>query len=149
MPIQELRLLPPLAIGRLGSADEPLAAFDLELSADDPLDYRRIVPRQTFKVDTATGALVDAGVPESIRFKDDGGRIHPVAPFIELFAVLDSEPDDLVPVTGELLAAEGLTLADLVWDVRVANNKIHRRTEVEADKILATVRIVADRKSVV
>lgn len=148
MPIQELRLLPPLAIGRLGSADEPLAAFDLELSADDPLDYRRIVPRQTFKVDTATGALVDAGVPESIRFKDDGGRIHPVAPFIELFAVLDSEPDDLVPVTGELLAAEGLTLADLVWDVRVANNKIHRRTEVEADKILATVRIVADHSCV-
>lgn len=144
MPIKELRLLPPLAIGRLGSADEPLAAFDLELSGEDPLDYRRIVPQQTFKVDAATGTIVDDSVPPSIRFKDGLGRIHPVAPFIELFAILDSEPDDLVPVTPDLLATEGLTLADLAWEVQVANNKIHRRTEITDDKILAQTQIVAD-----
>ncbi len=146
MTIKELRLLPPLAIGRLGSSDQPLAAFELELSPDDPLDYRRIAPKETFEVDLDTGAIVRSYVPDSVRFKDDLGRIHPVSPFIELFAVLESAPDDLVPVTEQLLAEEGLTLAALTWDVQVANNKIHRRTGVEADKISAAAHIVADHE---
>ena len=55
MAIVELRILPPIAIGRLGSSEVPLEAFDLEVCEDQPVGYRRIVPRETFHVDPATG----------------------------------------------------------------------------------------------
>lgn len=136
--IAELRLLPPLAIGRLGSADEPLVAYDLVVSPDDPLDYRRIVPATTFEVDVASGKIVRSYVPDSVNFKDAQHRIFPVAPFIEVFAILDGQPDDLVPVTLGLLAAEGLSLEAVTWEVQVANNKAYRRTGDVDDKIAAS-----------
>jgi len=61
--ITELRLLPPLAIGRLGSAEESLVAYDLVVSPDDPLDYRKIVPATTFEVDVASGRSSEATFP--------------------------------------------------------------------------------------
>ena len=136
--ITELRLLPPLAIGRLGSADEPLVAYDLVVSPDDPLDYRRIVPATTFEVDSASGEIARSYVPDTVNFKDPQHRIYPVAPFIELFAILDSQPDDLVPVTPELLAAEGLSRDAVTWEVQVANNKAYRRTGDVDDRIAAS-----------
>ncbi|WP_423193158.1 hypothetical protein [Cupriavidus sp. H18C2] len=139
--ITELRLLPPLAIGRLGSAEEPLVAYDLVVSPEDPLDYRQIVPATTFEVDVNSGEIVRTYVPDSVRFKDAKKRIYPVAPFIEVFAVLDSSPEDLVPVTPELLAAEGLSLEAVTWEVEVANNKAYRRTEDVGDKITASIRL--------
>ena len=57
MPILELRILPPVAIGRLGAAAEPLEAFDLVRDPERPLDYRRIVPCLSFKVDHELRAL--------------------------------------------------------------------------------------------
>lgn len=139
--IVELRLLPPLAIGRLGSAPTPLVAYDLVLPESDPLDYRGIVPAQTLVVDDGTGEIVKCFIPSrhEVRFKDDEGRILPVAPFIELFAILDSDPDHLVPVTPELLAAEGLAPSALNWEVEVANNKAYRRTQDVNDRIIAKV----------
>ena len=41
MTIKELRILPPLAIGRLGSAPEPLDNYELEVPEKDPLGFRR------------------------------------------------------------------------------------------------------------
>lgn len=142
--ITELRLLPPLAIGRLGSADEPLVAYELHVSSEDPLDYRKIVPATTLEVDVASGEIVRSYVPNSVSFKDDQKRVHPVAPFIEVFAVLDSNPEDLVAVTPELLEAEGLSLSAVTWEVEVANNKVYRRTGDDDDKISASTLLNED-----
>lgn len=142
--ITELRLLPPIAIGRLGSADEPLIAYDLVVSPEDPLDYRKIVPATTFEVDVDSGEIVRSYVPDSVSFKDAQQRIYPVAPFIEVFAVLDSHPEDLVPLTLELLEAEGLSLEAVTWEVEVANNKAYRRTDDVDDKIAASALLHED-----
>jgi hypothetical protein len=144
MAILELRILPPIAIGRLGSSAEPLDAFDLEISEERPLDFRRIVPRSTFRVETSTGAIVKTSVPERIRFKDSNGLIRPVAPFLEVFALTDANPKELVPLTLALLKSEKHSLEQLFWTVEVGNLKIFRRTTIKADKITARIEKISD-----
>jgi hypothetical protein len=144
MKILELRILPPIAIGRLGESDKPLAAYDLELSREKPLDFRKIVPQETFEVDPLTGEI-QMHLPSKIRFKDaltladKTGKAHPVAPFLEVFAITDKKPDELVPVTEELLKKAGCTLDDISWDVQVGNIKIFRRTADKNDKMFAVI----------
>jgi hypothetical protein len=144
MKIIELRILPPIAIGRLGESDEPMAAYDLELSKEKPLDYRTIVPKTTLKVDPVTGKI-KAHKPSNIKFKDASnlgvktGKVHPVSPFLEVFAITDINPDELVPLTEDLLVKVGLSLKDITWDVEVGNLKIFRRTFIEEDKIFAKI----------
>ena len=144
MTIRELRILPPLAIGRLGASPEPLEAFDLEVSADRPLDFRTIVPQESFEIDPDSGAIVRAYVPDRIAFKDADGWIRPVAPFLEVFALTDDRPDELVPLTLDLLAAEGIDPAQLRWEVEVANIKLFRRTGDPRDRIVARLPDVTD-----
>jgi hypothetical protein len=139
MSILELRILPPLAIGRLGEAAEALEAFDLEINPDQPLDYRRIVPRESFEIDPASGAITRCYVPATIRFKDDNHKVRPVAPFLEVFARTSEAPDELVPLTTDLLLAKNLCLADLHWEVSLGNIKIFRRTNDIRDKIHANL----------
>lgn len=143
MAILELRILPPIAIGRLGSSGEPLEAFDLEVAEGDPLGYRHIAPRETLRIDPATGAVAEAYVPGAIAFKD-GGRIRPVAPFLEVFA--RTADDVLEPLTLDLLRAEGLTPADVKWTVAVGNIKIFRRTGKPEDQIVARVTGFSDHE---
>lgn len=144
MPLLELRILPPLAIGRLGGAAEPLEAFDLETDPQRPLDYRRIVPRPSFDVDEASGRIVRAYVPDKIRFKDADKKIRPVAPFLEVYARTADAPDTLQPLTTALLAREGLTIASLRWDVELGNIKLFRRTGDVHDQIHASRRGLQD-----
>ena len=147
MAILELRILPPLAVGRLGSSPTPLEAFDLEVPRDRPLDYRSIIPRETFRIDPQTGEIAESYLPEKIRFKEPQGQIRPVAPFLEVFALTDSAPNELVPLTVDLLAEQGRRLDHLRWDVEVANIKIFRRTEQDADKITAAVPEIGDHRN--
>ena len=142
MAILELRILPPLAIGRLGASKTPLDSFDLEVDPQRPLDYRRIVPKRSFRVDPHSGEL-SSHLPDSIAFKD-GREIRPVAPFLEVFAITSDLPDELVPLTVKLLKVEGLTLDAVRWDVEVANIKIYRRTGDPADRIVASAKGIAD-----
>lgn len=137
MPILELRILPPLAVARLGGAAEPLEAYDLETDPDSPMNYRRIVPRESFEIDPVDGRIVRAYVPDKIRFKDDDKLVRPVAPFLEVYARTSAEPEQLQPLTAALLAADGLSLADLHWDVELGNIKIYRRTNNRDDQIHA------------
>lgn len=139
MPIQELRILPPLAVGRLGAASEALEAFDLEVAPERPLDYRRIVPQPSFQIDEASGEIVRSYVPVNIRFKDDDRKIRPVAPFLEVFAITSEHPGELVPLTIDLLTREGIPLQNLHWEVEVANIKVFRRTGDAGDKITARI----------
>ena len=133
MPITELRILPPLAIGRLGSSAETLENY--ELWVDDPLDYRRIKPAETLRVDPETGEILEAYTPEEpVRFRD-GTAIRPVAPFLEVFA--RTGDDELVPLTTAMLEAEGLSALDIAWTVTVGNIKAFRRTKDLKDRIFA------------
>lgn len=145
MKILELRILPPIAIGRLGASDTPMAAYNLTIDPDNPLNFRKIIPETTFTVDPKTGVL-KAGKPSKIQFKDAAslddckGKILPVAPFLEVFAITDDDPGTLKPLTVHLLEAAGHKLGDISWDVNVGNIKIYRRTGKEGDKISAVIK---------
>lgn len=149
MQIKELRILPPIAIGRLGASPVPVAAYDLIIPDNKPLDFRVIQPADTLTIDPDQHT-VSASVPNEIIFKDavsttyPNGTIRPVAPFLELFAVTSDNPDVLVPVTEALLQSAGFTLNNIRWSVTVGNLKIFRRTGDVNDKILATVERIAD-----
>jgi hypothetical protein len=132
MSILEIRILPPLAIARLGSSVEPLENYDLVV--DEPLGYRTIRPAETLWVDRATGEIAEAYTPRDVQFRD-GDRIRPVAPFLDVFA--RTSDDVLEPLTADLLKAEGLAPEDLRWTVKLGNIKAYRRTRDDNDKILA------------
>ena len=55
--IKALRILPPLAIGRLGSADEPLDNYTIEVDDKATLGFRRIVPAKTLIVEPVSGEI--------------------------------------------------------------------------------------------
>ncbi|NVZ69386.1 hypothetical protein [Pseudomonas costantinii] len=137
MPILELRILPPLAVGRLGASEQPLEAFELQTDPANPLDFRRIVPCESLEVDPASGKILRAYVPQTIRFKDDNRQIRPVAPFLEVYARTSDAPDDLQPLTTTLLEQEGLKLDQLHWDIELGNIKLFRRTKDVNDQIHA------------
>lgn len=133
MSILELRVLPPLAIARLGSSPEPLENYELEV--EDPLGHRQITPAETLRLDPATGEIVEAYIPAAPLAFRDGDRIRPVAPFLEVFA--RTAPNVLEPLTLDLLRAEGLSPEDVRWTITLGNIKAFRRTGDLNDKILA------------
>lgn len=139
--IRELRILPPLAIGRLGAARRPVDNYTAEVDARRPLGHRRLVPAETFEIDDDTGEIARVYVPDELTFKEDG-VVRPVAPFLELWAV--TADDVLEPVTVELLARDGLTPADVRWRTQVGNIKMFRRTKDPADRILADTDAFSD-----
>ena len=143
MKITGVRILPPIAIARLGSSKSPLDAFDLEEPSEgSPADYRRIVPRETFNV-SDDGKLTKF-TPDKIQFKDAEGKIRPVAPFLQVFAITDE--DELVPLTDKLLKEANLKFEDISWSVTVGNHKAFRRTGAIEDKIDAVVPAFRDHE---
>lgn len=140
MTIKQLRILPPFAIARLGSAREPMDnyAFDLDIDPNlaKPLGYRRIKGQPTLIVNENSGAIEREHTPTTLEFKH-GETIRPVAPFLEVFAVTDN--DELVALTVDLLEEHGLTVKDIAWQVRVSNRKMVRRTADEHDLVQAKI----------
>lgn len=140
--ILELRILPPFAIGRLGSSPEPMDNYDLEIDPQDPTGYRRLVPAETLRVDHNTGEL-SAWRPPQLRFKDALGRVRPVAPFLEVWARFEPE-GPLLPLTAEHLAALGLGPEAVQWRVQVGNIKVFRRTGDLDDQVQADTGLFSD-----
>jgi hypothetical protein len=132
--IQELRVLPPLAIARFGAAATPLDNYDAVADPERPLGYRVLRPAETFEVDVTSGEIVRTFVPTRLSFTE-GGQVRPVAPFLEVWALTDG--GTLEPLTTELLTREGAATSDVRWRVQVANHKVFRRTGDEADKVEA------------
>jgi hypothetical protein len=132
MKIRKLQILPPFAIGRFGSASEPMDNFTLEFDPAHPLGFRDIRPRETFHVNEHTGEIERAFLPTEIVFTQDD-CIRPVAPFLEVFAL--DESNTLVPLDGELL--KQLKAEKLEWRVSVANRKVCRRTGDDHDIVHA------------
>ncbi len=139
MKIKALRILPPIAIARLGSAPEPLVNYSIERDPEHPLDFHRITGAPTFVVDPASGEIMRAFTPDTVAFKDvnpaDGSeRIRPVAPFLEIWALAGGQ---WVALTTELLRENKLSPADVHWQVTVANRKVSRRTADPHDEVSA------------
>jgi len=149
MTILDLRILPPLAIGRLGGSDTPLEAYELVVDPADPIGFRQIQPRESFDINPSSGEIQRAYVPEQICFRDppaeDGKQlVRPVAPFLEVFALTDEAPEELQPLTLDLLRLNGLDLDAISWCVSVGNIKIFRRTGDNDDKIIARLEAIND-----
>ena len=144
--IKALRILPPFAIGRLGSADEPMDNYtiDVAIAADQaqPLGYRPLRPLPTLIVGERSGEIEDVRTPSlPLEFKRNG-RIRPVAPFLEVFAV--TEGDELTALTTELLEANHLSVKDVSWSVHVANRKVARRTGDQNDVVSTETLVFSD-----
>jgi len=139
--IHELRILPPLAIARFGSAATPMDNYDVVVDPDEPLGYRRLVPADTFELDVDSGEITRVFKPDAVTFVDEGDRVRPVAPFLELWALTGDEQltggGVLEPLTIALLQEEGAVVADLRWHVQVSNLKVVRRTNDRDDRVIA------------
>jgi hypothetical protein len=134
MIIRSLRILPPMAIGRLGSAKEPLDNYRLVPDPNKPLELPALQVDRTLMIDSQTGAIIgvkpaSTDVPA---FKS-GERIRPLAPFLEVFAEVEGI-EELVPLTADQLRVLNLKPR---WRVRLGNDKLYRRTNHVHDRILA------------
>ncbi|PYQ31934.1 MAG: hypothetical protein DMF56_02210 [Acidobacteria bacterium] len=134
--IRALRILPPLAIARLGSSPDPLDNYNVVVSDDDPLGFRTLEPARTLVVDRKSGAIRREVTPKAVRFKDAKKRVKPVAPFLEVWADVDGT---LVPLTTSLLRKEKVRVEDVEWRAHVGNQKAWRRTGDPDDRIDAEV----------
>jgi Ferritin-like len=130
--IQEVRILPALAIARFGSSADPMDNYDLRGRAGDPAGFRELVPAETLVVDRGSGEIVASTVPARVSFRDATGAIRPVAPFFEVWARFQ-EDGPLEPLTRAHLSDP----ADVTWRVRVGNRKLSRRTGDPGDRIEA------------
>src|SRR5258708_37305981 len=132
MPIRNLRILPPFAIARFGSAPIPLEAFALAVSKDAALEFQHIVPQETLEVDPVSGAVVGKHTPKPghLRFRDELG-IRPVCPFLEVYA--ETAERTWEPLTLDVLNAAGLGPEAVRWTVEVGNLKVFRQTGDEHD----------------
>ncbi len=134
MTIRGIRILPPLAIGRLGAAATPMDNYEVVKDQRKPLGYRHLRPAETFDVDISSGRILSTFTPSWVQFKD-GPKVRPIAPFLEVWAVVSR--DRMEPLTLDVLERSGLTPADLRWRVHVANHKVFRRTGDWHDKVEA------------
>jgi hypothetical protein len=141
--ILELLILPPLAIGRCGSSADPMDNYEAVPDANTPSAYRALVPAETLIVDTATGRITGATTPAAVQFRDDAGRIRPVAPFFEIWAQFVGA-DQFVPLTVNHLTQWNLTPTDIQWRVQVGNHKASRRTNAPNDNIDADTGLFSD-----
>lgn len=135
--IIELRIFPPIAVARFGSADTPLEAYSVTIDEKDALDFRTIVPEPSYMVN-ADGTISVAPALDEIQFKvlkDDKLVIKPVAPFLEVFVRTKEDEAHFIPLTLEVLEDCGLQLSDLNFRLTLENHKIFRRTEKANDKI--------------
>ncbi|QDV81766.1 ferritin-like domain-containing protein [Planctomycetes bacterium TBK1r] len=137
--LHAIRIFPPIAIARLGSATEPLDNYDFELDDDG---RRTIRGAETLVVDRATGTITEVRTPNEVRFKDDG-RIRPVCPFLEIWAQLQQD-GDYEPLSISKLRELG---GQVKWRVRAANLKAWRRTGDDDDKVQADTGEIQDHDS--
>lgn len=134
--IKEIRLLPPLAIGRFGSSAEPMHNYDAIVTS--ATGYRDLRPAETLMLNPVTGEIVAKLTPPAVRFKDAAGRVKPVSPFLEVWARFDDEIE-LRPLTLAELEELQRSPSHISWDVTVANLKVLRRTGDPSDRVEASL----------
>jgi hypothetical protein len=126
--IRRLFFTPPVAIARLGASTTPMEAFDWVVGDPHTIAETRVRPTWTLDVD-AQGAVIPR-MPDKLTVRD-GPLQRPVAPFLELWAMVGDGPPSQWrprPVTPELLAANNTGEAQLSFRVSALNRKASRRT---------------------
>jgi hypothetical protein len=126
--IRRLFFTPPIAVARLGASTTPMEAFDWVVGDPHTIAETRVRPAWTLDVD-AQGAVTPR-MPDTLIVRD-GPLQRPVAPFLELWAMVgDGAPSQWLPqpVTPALLAANGAAEAQLSFRVTALNRKASRRT---------------------
>jgi hypothetical protein len=103
--IKEIRLLPPLSIGRFGGSAEPMHNYEVVVGS--PTGYRDLVPAETLLLNPNSGEIVAKNTPPAVRFKDGAGRVKPVCPFLEVLARYEDN-GDFLPLTMRELQDLGL-----------------------------------------
>lgn len=126
--IRRLYFTPPVAVARLGGSLTPLDAFDWVTGDPHTVAETRVQP--TWTLDVMPDATVLPRLTRELVLRD-GPLLRPVAPFLELWALIGDGPAQdwqPRPVSPELLAANGLSTADLTFTVTAMNLKAARRT---------------------
>jgi hypothetical protein len=140
--LREIWLAQPLAFARAGDSPEPLDAFVWGPNDLTPEGTGRTVllPAESLVVSPA-GDVSIAPPGETVVFKDAQDRVRPVCPFFELHGAWDGGEG---PVTQAMLAAMGLSAADLRWRITFCNHKAYHWTNDAADKVEATLELAGD-----
>lgn len=142
--IKDIQILPPMALARFGSSDEPLENYAAEVR--DPIGFRALVPKPSFIVDHDSGEITGLTNPDpdsEVAFRDSNLAVKPLAPFLELWAQFE-DGAAFEPLTIDHLAELGLTPGDLRWRLDVGNLKVFRRTGDVGDRVTATTDVFSD-----
>lgn len=154
--LRKIWLAPPLAFARLGSAARPCQAFSWAPNQIGPSDSEktRLSAEDTYTLD-AQGAVTvtPASSFDVIEFKDEQGRFLPVCPFFELHGDWDEDGNlRSGPLTmavleqfGPKLEGESIKLADIQWEVAIANLKAYHYTLNDGDRLEARVTLTGDQ----
>ncbi len=128
--IKEIRIFPPLAISRFGSSPEPMDNYELGEPEGDT-GFRKLIPEETLVIQN--GKISEIITPTEVKFRDDEGRVKPVAPFFEVWAKFE-ENGEFVPLTKEHV--ENLNAIQVT--IEMGNYKVARRTGNVNDQVNAT-----------
>ncbi len=146
--IQEIFFLPPMAVARLGPGETPLESYEWQQDRDAHGNNKTVIRSNVTLRENEDGSI-SAFLPDpnSIRFRDEGGALRPVAPFFELWARMHDPKDGSdyeTPVTLDFLKAQGLSLKNIRYTVAVGNQKAERRTGDAACGFRARVEIAGE-----
>ena len=142
--IEEIRILPPIGIARLGSATTdgpngstiPDAMDNYDIIDDGTASPRTLVPAPTLYLDfdsaTLAGEIRAETVPPEVKFRGNEERIRPVAPWFEVWGRWREE-QVLRPLTKDILGD-----TPVLWTIEVANRKAYRRTRDLGDIVSTT-----------
>jgi hypothetical protein len=143
VPIKEIYFLPPLAIARLGASATPLDCFVWQTDKSIHGGNRTTIqPAVSLRV-MGDGSLRPF-MPNAIQFRD-GDLLRPVAPFFELWAIVEEGGRcETKQVTVGLLREFGADLDSVKYTMTVANRKAHRRTQSAACAYIARESALGD-----
>ena len=135
-----------MAIARVGSSGRPVEAYAWTDGRSAHGGTQTVVtPAPTFEV-RDDGSILPY-LPDTIHFKDDDGRIRPVAPFFELWGRFQSATDGIEyerPLTSASLHGLGITRRDLLVQITATNQKAARRAQTPACGFTARAVVAGD-----
>ncbi|MFI1651521.1 hypothetical protein ACH4XT_31980 [Streptomyces avidinii] len=142
--IERLWLQPPLAFARLGPSSVPCDSYRYGPSDLTPRGSGRTTVVPDVTLDLAEDGTLSERMPQDVQFKDGAGW-RPICPYFELHGswTVDGK-SGTGPVTEQVLADSGLSLADVRWEVSVANLKAHHITQQDGDRIEARADLAGD-----
>ncbi len=144
--LEDLYILPPNAVARVGGGAEPVESYGWAMNTD-PHGGSHIVITPDVSLAVAADGSVEPYVATTINFKDPNGEIRPVAPFFELWAIVrdgDTSERSERPMNLALMKELGVTPSHFGFNVTAANRKAERRTGSPTEAFIARVHINGD-----